>query len=44
MPERAIFRYFEGPKLGERGICFITSLEPLGYEIPRNDNQSPEAS
>ena len=41
MPKRAIYRYIEGQKEGERGICPVTSLEPLGYEIPRNENLPP---
>jgi hypothetical protein len=44
MPERAIFRYIEGQKEGDRGSCFVSSLEPLGYEIPRDENLPPEAA
>ena len=44
MPERAIFRYIEGPKTGERGSCFTSSLEPLGHEIPPDESKMPRAS
>ena len=37
LPERAIFIYFEGPKKGERGRGPTADLEPLGFEIQKDD-------
>ncbi|HYR75164.1 MAG TPA: hypothetical protein VEM96_04910 [Pyrinomonadaceae bacterium] len=31
---RAIVRRVDGPKAGTRSTCFVTSLKPLGFEIP----------
>jgi len=31
---RAIVRRVEGPKAGTRSTCFVSSLKPLGFEIP----------
>lgn len=31
---RAIVRKVDGPKAGTRSSCFVTSLKPLGFEIP----------
>jgi hypothetical protein len=44
MPERAMIRYIEGPKVGVRGACPVTSLEPLGFEIPVDENLTRKGS
>ena len=31
---RAIVRKVDGPKAGSRSTCFVTSLKPLGFDIP----------
>ena len=31
---RAIVRKVEGPKAGTRSTCFVSSLKPLGFDIP----------
>jgi len=31
---RAIVRKVDGPKAGTRSTCFVTSLKPIGFEIP----------
>jgi hypothetical protein len=31
---RAIVRRVDGPKAGTRSTCFVTSLKPMGFEIP----------
>jgi len=31
---RAIVRRVEGPKAGTRSSCYVSSLKPLGAEIP----------
>jgi hypothetical protein len=38
-PERAVFRYIEGPKEGERGIGTAADLEPLGLEISKDGTE-----
>lgn len=37
MPARVTGRYIEGPNIGGRLRCFVDSLEPLGYEVPKQD-------
>jgi hypothetical protein len=31
---RAIVRRVEGPKAGTRSSCYVSSLKPLGFDIP----------
>jgi hypothetical protein len=31
---RAIVRRVEGPKAGTRSTCFVSSLKPLGFDLP----------
>jgi hypothetical protein len=38
LPARALVSYIEGPKKGTRGSFFVTTLEPLGAEIPVNED------
>lgn len=35
IPPRAVYRYIEGENAGNRGSCWVHTLELLGYEIPK---------
>lgn len=43
IPARAIVRHIEGERVGTRATIFVSRLEMLGYEIPKEDTRT-EAS
>ena len=37
-PPRAIVRRLDGPRAGSHAICLVSKLEPLGSEVPVEEN------
>ena len=37
MPAWVLGRYIDGPNAGTRTRSFVSTLEPLGWEVPKDD-------